>query len=72
MMTWTTFKQRVPSQQSRVLIWMPQQRTWELASLTGSSFTLLSGHNVGTVLSWREVSHFLEVETPNKEAKHHE
>lgn len=64
MMSWKTFRQQVPRPQSRVLIWLPRQKSWELALLTDQQFTLLSGKNCGTTLPWREVSHFLEIEAP--------
>jgi hypothetical protein len=63
-MSWKTFKQRIPHPHSRVLVWLPRQKCWELATLTGRQFTLLSGAQVGTLINWREISHFLEVEDP--------
>jgi hypothetical protein len=61
---WTTFRKRIPPPKKRVVIWVPRLATWEAAALAGQSFTLLSGPNAGTVVNWREVSHYMIVEPP--------
>lgn len=71
-MSWRNFRQRIPQPNTRLIVWIPRLGTWELATLAGHEFTVLSGTNAGTKLHWREVSQYLEVDPPPslKEKRH--
>jgi len=61
---WRTIRQSPPPPKKRVVVWVPHLGSWETALLLGREFTVLSGPHAGTILNWREVSHYLIVHPP--------